>query len=77
MLQGDDFSVFEGMVIKHRSTDQNLLQRVDCGVVEKASDWLVFRLGLRPKEVWTGLATRWCNKAKDVCGKSSAPLQSV
>ena len=42
--------------------------------VKNASDWRVFRLGLLLKEVGTGLATRLCNKAKDVCGKSSAPL---
>ena len=45
--------------------------------MKNASDWRVFRLGLLLKEVGTGLATRLCNKAKDVCGKSSAPLESV
>ena len=54
MLQDDDLSVFEGMVIERRSTDRNSLQRVDCGVVEKASDWRVFRLSLLPMEVGTG-----------------------
>ena len=49
--------------------------------VKNASDWRVFRLGLLLKEVGMGNTSyrySWlCNKAKDVCGKSSAPLQSV
>ena len=45
--------------------------------MKNASDWRVFRLGLLLKEVGTGMITRLCNKAKDVCGKSSAPLESV
>ena len=45
-------------------------------IVKNASDWQVFRLGLLLKEVGTGMITRLCNKAKDVCGKSSAPLES-
>ena len=72
MLQDDDLSVFEGMVIERRSTDRNSFQRVDCGVAEKASDWRVFRLGLLHMEVGTGITlykySRLCNKAKDVCG---------
>ena len=49
--------------------------------VKNASDWQVFRLGLLLKEVGMGITpyrySRLYNKAKDVCGKSSAPLESV
>jgi hypothetical protein len=34
-------------------------------------------LGPIRKAVWTGMIPRLCNIAKDVCGKSSAPLKSV
>ena len=48
---------------------------------KRASDWLVFRLGLLLKEVGAGIpstdGSRLCNKAKDVYGQSSAPLESV
>jgi hypothetical protein len=34
-------------------------------------------LGPICKVIWTGMITRLCNIAKGVCGKGSAPLQSV
>ena len=49
--------------------------------MKNASDWRVFSLGLLHIEVGTGITmirySRLCNKAKDVCGKISAPLESV
>ena len=49
--------------------------------VKNASDWRVFRLSLLHIEVGTRITmirySRLYNKAKDVCGKSSAPLESV
>jgi hypothetical protein len=51
-------------------------KRVDCGVNE-TSDWRVFSTGPIRKVVWMGMITRLCNIAKGICGKSSAPLQSV
>jgi hypothetical protein len=78
-VRQDDGSSVSGGMAYDRGCKPIQCKRVDYGVKE-SSDWLVFRLGLRQKKSEREMCasfTQLCNKAKDVCGKSSAPLQSV
>jgi hypothetical protein len=73
--QDDGSSVSVGMAYD-RGSKPVQCKRVDYRVNE-TSDWRVFSTGPIRKVVWTGMITWLSNIAKDVCGKSSAPLQRV
>jgi hypothetical protein len=50
MMRNDNYGIVEGRIIEHRSRDRNSLHWVECGVMKKGNDWLVFRLDLGPRK---------------------------
>ena len=80
MPWNDNYCIVEGRVIERRSHDRNSLQRVECGVTKRAViglflDWASDQGSLNGNMY--AYISGLCNKAKDVCGKSSAHLDSV